>query len=394
MIYRQSERWKWWLFFAGLFIICISVFYTNRIAKEIAQEEHKRTEIWANAVLILNTASDTVDVSFPASIAIANKTIPTLVVDELGHIIAENNVGGDEAYQKKLVEKWKKTQTPIEVDIPNIGKQYVYHANSNILEALKYYPYIQLGLISIFLFAGYMAFNSAKQSEQNRVWVGMAKETAHQLGTPISGMNGWIDYLRESFSENEELMMIAEELEKDKERLTKVAERFSKIGANPELKLINLMDVLKTNYSYFQPRLPKKVKITMPETEKQEFPLMINVLLFDWVIENLIKNAIDALEKGEGQIDLDIYEDENYVHLDVADTGKGIPYSKFKTIFRPGYTTKQRGWGLGLSLTKRIVEEYHKGKIFVKSSTIQEGTTFRISLPKPKKTRQANLKST
>ncbi len=240
-----------------------------------------------------------------------------------------------------------------------------------------FFPYFQLSIIAVFLFIAYILFSSARNSEQNQVWVGLAKETAHQLGTPISSMIGWIELLRLEGYEGEAIG----ELNKDVERLHKITDRFSKIGSEPKLRKQNVVAIIYDSVNYIKSRASRKVKYNILTPRETEIIVPINLHLFEWVIENVCKNAIDAIG-GEGNIEIDIQEEENIVVIDISDDGKGIPKSKFKTIFNPGYTSKRRGWGLGLSLAKRIIKDYHKGKIFVKSSTISKGTTFRIMLRK------------
>jgi signal transduction histidine kinase len=246
---------------------------------------------------------------------------------------------------------------------------------------LRYFPFVQFVLIAAFVAFGYMGFSSARRAEQNRVWVGMAKETAHQLGTPISAIVAWIEHLKLIREPDEEVQEVVGELRNDVSRLELIADRFSKIGSAPKLEPINIYEELDQCRAYMQRRASRKTAFNFPPADSPEKLVYINSHLFDWVVENLLRNALDAME-GKGSITADIYDDQDYVYADFTDTGKGIPDSKFKTVFRPGYTTKKRGWGLGLSLAKRIIEEYHNGKIFVKRSEEGEGTTFTIQLPK------------
>jgi signal transduction histidine kinase len=249
--------------------------------------------------------------------------------------------------------------------------------DSYVLTQLRYFPYIQLAIISIFLLVAYMLFSTARRSEQNQVWAGLAKETAHQLGTPLSSMMAWVDYLEAKDVDPETI----EELRKDVNRLSTITDRFSKIGSNPSLVPENLVSVIYSSVSYLKTRTSQKIIYSVNVQPEQSIVVPLNLQLFEWVIENLVKNAVDAMTR-QGIISIDIFEEEHEVIIDIADTGKGIPRNMFRTIFNPGYTSKQRGWGLGLSLSKRIINEYHKGKIFVKSSTLGKGTTFRIVLKK------------
>jgi signal transduction histidine kinase len=278
----------------------------------------------------------------------------------------------------KMIKDMQAAHEPVVADLGEGVKRFIYYDDSQTLKQLRIFPFVQLAIFSVFLVISYFAFSNARRAEQNLVWVGMAKETAHQLGTPISSLEGWIEYLREleGMKGNEKILT---ELESDVNRLSLVAERFSKIGSVPKLIAQNAKSTLERNIDYMRRRASEKVKFNLFCSD--ELQLMINNQLFDWVIENLLKNALDAMD-GEGEIDVEVTSDSKNVIIDVTDSGKGIPKNKFETIFEPGYSTKRRGWGLGLSLTKRIVEEYHQGKIFVKSSEINKGTTFRIMVPK------------
>lgn len=262
-------------------------------------------------------------------------------------------------------------------------KLFLYYKNSKLLTLLIYFPYFQIGLIIVFLFIGYLAISAAQRAEQNQVWVGLAKETAHQLGTPITAIVGWIENLK-LITEDEVSLGMLDEFQNDVNRLELIAERFSKIGAVPELTKANVMETLERNMEYMSKRAPRKVNFDYPKAAESEVLLVkINQNLFDWVFENLLRNALDAME-GKGKISVTAFQDDDFVYIDVEDTGKGIPASKFNSVFKPGYSTKKRGWGLGLSLTKRIIKNYHNGKVFVKQSEVGKGTTFRIELPKPK----------
>jgi signal transduction histidine kinase len=264
----------------------------------------------------------------------------------------------------------------------NSGNQILYYKESRILTLLKVFPYVQMLLIGFFVTFGYFSFSSARRSEQNQVWAGMAKETAHQLGTPISAILGWMDLLETTKADDLEVQDVVLELRNDVGRLELITDRFSKIGSSPELTKVNLYEVLHESKEYMQRRAPRRIEFIFPALDTYPpYLVPLNVHLFAWVIENLIRNALDAMD-NKGIIAVNLYEDHQYVNVEVSDTGKGIPASKWKTVFQPGYSTKKRGWGLGLSLAKRIIEEYHKGKIFVKESKEDVGTTFTIRLPK------------
>lgn len=381
-IYQKKSRWKLILFLAGLMIVLISLVYTNQIARQIAEEERAKAKLWASAVNAANGGVD--ELTFILSLLSSNKTIPAILTDERGRVqekinLDENREDDEEYIQKQLAEM-KNAQPPIEIE--NYGvKQKLYYKNTRLLTLLQYFPFIQLGLISLFLGVGYWAFSSARRAEQNQVWVGMSKETAHQLGTPISSMVAWHEHLKLEAEGNEDQQSILKEFRKDISRLELIAERFSKIGSKPTLEPVNIYKVLERTFVYMKRRAPKSVNFQYPDITQAPMPVPLNPPLFDWVLENLLKNALDA-SNGKGTIGAEVFEDDSYIYIDISDTGKGIAPGKLKTVFEPGYTTKKRGWGLGLSLTKRIVENYHSGKIFVKQSLPNQGTTFRIQLPK------------
>jgi len=273
----------------------------------------------------------------------------------------------------------KKANPSIKIESKGVV-QYLYYKNTRLLSLLQYFPFVQLSLITIFLIVGYFGFSSARRAEQNQVWVGMSKETAHQLGTPISSMVAWYEHLKMEAEGDDYQLGILAEFRKDIARLELIADRFSKIGSKPKLESVNIYKTIQHTFIYMKRRAPKKVEFDFPDAS-ESLQAQVNPPLFDWVLENLLKNALDATG-GKGKISAEVFEDEKYVYIDVSDTGKGIPSGKLSTVFQPGYTTKKRGWGLGLSLTKRIVENYHSGRIFVKESQLNRGTTFRIQLPK------------
>jgi len=309
-------------------------------------------------------------------------SVPVLITDSLqtqaldyGQI--DTTQIHDSAYLQHLIHDMTAENEPIEISIAGQGKRLIFYKDSYVLTQLRYFPYIQLAIISIFLLIAYMLFSTARRSEQNQVWAGLAKETAHQLGTPLSSMMAWVDYLEAKNVDSETI----EELRKDVNRLSTITDRFSKIGSNPSLVPENVVSVIYNSVSYLKTRTSQKITYSINVPEEHSIVVPLNMPLFEWVIENLVKNAVDAMTR-QGTIKIDIAEEEEVVNIDIADTGKGIPRNMFRAIFNPGYTSKQRGWGLGLSLSKRIISEYHKGKIFVKSSTPGKGTTFRIVLKK------------
>lgn len=368
----------------ALLIVGVSMYYTHQLTKEMAEEERQRISLWAEATQRLVTDTDGSDLVFLMKVIEGNTSIPVLVVDETDNVTIYRNIEipeeDDGKYIRQMVKKFQRENKPIEISIDENIKHTLYYGNSTMLNKLEYYPYIQWGIILAFFAIIFFVFASAKRSEQNRVWVGLSKETAHQLGTPISSLLAWVEILKEE-KVNPDLMT---EMEKDVNRLRTIAERFSKIGSIPELTPTNLDTLLQNSLSYMRKRTSDKVQITYHFKDEMPITLALNQPLFEWVIENLCKNAIDAMS-GEGHINVEVAQEKEKVIIDVSDTGKGIPKSKFDAVFSPGFTTKKRGWGLGLSLVKRIIEEYHKGKIFVKHSEIDKGTTFRIILNKQAK---------
>lgn len=327
------------------------------------------------------TLSDLVE-TFISEVVINTASAPVIMTDEKMNILAYGNIDStimaSDERALKMIKDMQAAHEPVVADLGAGVKRFIYYDDSQTLKQLRIFPFVQLAIFTVFLLISYFAFSNARRAEQNLVWVGMAKETAHQLGTPISSLEGWIEYLREleGMKGNEQILT---ELEGDVNRLSLVAERFSKIGSVPQLQPYDVKETLERNVKYMRRLASERVEMNLFCTEG--IRMNISPQLFDWVIENLLKNALDAMN-GEGEIDVEVSTDTRTVLIDVTDTGKGIPKNKFETIFEPGYSTKRRGWGLGLSLTKRIVEEYHNGKIFVKSSEIGKGTTFRIALPR------------
>ena len=356
----------------ALLIVLASVLYTNHLASQLRNEEQNRVEIWADATRRLITADDTEDLSFYLSIIEANTTIPVYMVDSAGRILDTRNV-------KKPVDDPRELNGPIELRISDDIVQYIYYDESTLLMRLKFFPYIEFGIIFLFVLIAVVTLFTAQRSEQDRVWVGLSKETAHQLGTPISSLNAWQELLQTKYPEDE----LIPEMQRDLERLQVIAERFSKVGSEPELKPAELNTVVEQTVAYMRTRVSNKVTINMVHCAFTgvlgSTIVNLNNPLFSWVLENLIKNALDAME-GKGTITIAMEQENENIYLDITDTGHGIDRRMFRAIFQPGYTSKKRGWGLGLSLSKRIIEDYHGGKLFVKSSEIGVGTTFRIVL--------------
>ena len=320
--------------------------------------------------------------SFISEVAINSASVPVIYTDSTKmNVIASGNIDSvkikNPIYLKAAIANMATKNQPIEVEFGGGTKSYIFYEESMLLTQLKYYPYVMFGVVGLFLFIAYLLFSTARKVEQNQVWVGMSKETAHQLGTPLSSLIAWLEYLKSNGLDPD----TAVEIEKDIKRLETITERFSKIGSIPKLDRIDVIGVLNESVNYIKLRTSKNVVFTIDTGNQKEVIAQLNVPLFEWVIENLCKNAIDAMV-GTGAITITLSDQTQFVYIDITDTGKGIPKSKYKTVFEPGYTTKQRGWGLGLSLTKRIIENYHSGEIFVKGSEIDKGTTFRIVLKK------------
>ncbi len=357
----------------------------------MSEEERKKVELWAEATrrfaepaLPNNNTSEDLNTSYYNLINFIlkqNSTIPMIIVDANDEIIFDVNIKYKEERKDivlaRILKKMKDDVEPFRLDLGENVYQLLYYRESDILRNLRYYPFIQLFVIIVFIIVAYFAINATQRAEQNQVWVGMSKETAHQLGTPISSLMAWIELLKLKKVDQNTI----KELEKDTQRLERITERFSKIGSKPELLRLNLIEVLNSTISYLKTRSSNKVTFELLYDKAGYVEVPLNAALFSWVIENLCKNAIDAMG-NEGKLSIQIKEKEDQVLIDVKDTGIGVAKSQFKTIFQPGFSTKKRGWGLGLSLAKRIVEIYHSGKIFIKSSEIGKGTTFRIILKK------------
>jgi two-component sensor histidine kinase len=378
--YLKKRRWKILLFIFAIIIGLASLFYTEWLSGKMAEEEHKKAELYAEATKLLASPSNS-DMTLALLITQQNTTIPIIEVDEKGKFLLDKNIkynaARKEAVLEKEIKEMKKNGDPIEIDLGDGQKQYLYYRESYLLRNLRYFPLVQIFVIFLFIGFAYYAFSASRKAEQNQVWVGMSKETAHQLGTPISALMAWTEILKMKDIEPG----LIQEFEKDIQRLEKITERFSKIGAAPELLMTNVGEVVASTVNYLKSRFSTKVQFETTFDESVVFEAPLNASLFSWVIENLCKNSIDAMD-NRGKITLTVKEKENNLIVDVTDTGKGIPKSQFKTIFQPGFSTKKRGWGLGLSLAKRIIEIYHKGKIFIKQSELNKGTTFRIVLKK------------
>ena len=386
-VYDRFRNVRYGMALFAVLIAIGSLLTSNYLISDLKEEETNRMEVWAEAMRSLNTADENTDLNLVLKVINGNNTIPVIVVDGEGRALSARNIkrtfSEDEdslSYLSALAMEYKDNGRAIRIDLPQEygedGYISICYDESLMLKRLAIYPYIQLGVVVLFVVIAIFALFSAMKAEQNKVWVGLSKETAHQLGTPISSLTAWHEVLKESYPDD----VLLPEMEKDIKRLERIAERFSKIGSIPEPKPEDIIEVLDRVATYMDKRTSSKVVI------RRHFPsdpVIVTLVssLFEWVAENLCKNAVDAMG-GSGSIDLYVDEDDKYVYVEVKDSGKGIPHSNFNSVFKPGFTTKERGWGLGLSLAKRIVEEYHRGKIYVKESEIGIGTTFRIELPK------------
>lgn len=384
-IYKRKSSWKLYLAIGGVVIMCIVMVYTSYLANQLKQGERNKVELYVKALLDVADIEGNLDkdVTLSTEIIESNNSIPVIQVDDENQVLDWRNFPEGKTKDRIEVELQKIIKSglePVEFRGSNF-LHFMYYKPSKLLRLLTYFPLIMLLMLTAFMGLGYLGLSTSRKAEQNRVWVGMAKETAHQLGTPISAIVAWIEHLRGSSEADEEKLEILDELTKDVDRLNLIADRFSKIGSAPELEKKNIFAELSKTKNYMQRRASRKVQFDFPDEANDPIYVKINSHLFNWVLENLVRNALDAMA-GEGLIKAEVNEDAHYIGIDITDTGKGIPYNKQKVVFQPGYTTKKRGWGLGLSLAKRIIENYHEGKIYVKKSEQNVGTTFTIKLPK------------
>ena len=398
-IYSKQQKWKFTLLSFAIIIGVSSLFVTNRLVKELKDEERKKIELWADATKHLVNLSGEGDYSLAIKVISENSNIPVILVDACDSILEWRNfqrqtkidsffIGLGLKNIQKITKSYLRTELanikegedePIEINIID-DKQWIYYKDSALLSRLRYYPIYQLGFISVFMFIAYFTFSANKKSEQNQVWAGMAKEAAHQLGTPLSSLMAWVELLK-SKTQTKDMVL---EMEKDIIRLGTITDRFSKIGSKPTLKNTNIVEVVKKATNYLGSRFPDKVNISI-DFEETEIIVPVSKVLLNWVIENICKNAVDAM-KGKGEILVSLRNERTHVSINISDKGDGIDPSIIKNIFKPGVTSKTRGWGLGLSLSKRIVEEYHNGSIFVMQSAKGIGATFTIRLPKTSNT--------
>ena len=393
-----SVNFKIFLLIIAILIAAGTLFYTQNLVQKLHEKEKQIVELYAKGIeYIANTTDSGADLTFLFENIIRPIDFPLVITDahnvlNLNNLSDIRNVKYDTTLSKtqlkdlfeKKIKKMDEQHNPILVTYADsIILQKIHYGDSELIDQLQFYPYLQILIAALFIILGYIGFSNIKKSEQSNIWVGMAKETAHQFGTPISSLMGWIEMLKMHYQDKDRVLDIADEISDDVEKLNKITNRFSKIGAVPELKMLSVYEEIHKVKEYFDRRLPqlgKSVEIILVGEKQANAEL--NAELFEWVIENLIKNALDAIDHKQGKIEITVKELRREIEVDITDNGKGIDLKSRKDIFRPGYSTKRRGWGLGLSLSKRIIEVYHKGKIFVKSSVIGEGTTFKIILKK------------
>lgn len=377
-IYNIELLSKIAIILTAIIIALSTIFVTNRLTKNLAEEERNKMQIWALATRELATMDINCDVMFVQSVITKNTSIPVILTgDSLNEILSYRNIDAnlEPAQLQQLAQEFARINRPIEIDLGDGEKQYICYGESRLLKNLSYYPLIYIIVFLLYAILLTVVLVTMKRAEQNRVWVGLTKETAHQLGTPISSLLAWVEILKSRYPNDNMLP----DMERDVLRLRTIAERFSQVGSKQELVETDMNDAAKKAIDYMRTRISKKINIEFTASGNNR--AMMNVPLFEWVIENLCKNAADAMENG-GTIKIDIQPNHSTIIMDVSDNGKGIPLKNYKRIFYPGFTTKTRGWGLGLSLVKRIIEEYHHGKIYIKHSEIGNGTTFRIEIPK------------
>lgn len=382
---RQWLNWRTVLALIAILIVSGTIFYSNYLAKKIGKEETQKVEAWVEAQRTIMNATDAANLNLATKIATENDDIPIIETNEKDSItnnylnLDSSLVKEDKNYLQKKLKEFKKLHPPIKLtlsDTPYVANFY-YYGESELQKEVRYYPLVQLLIVGLFIIITIVSQRSSYQNTQNQVWAGLAKETAHQLGTPVTSLEGWVEVLKDRPGNTD----ITSEMEKDVNRLKLISDRFGKIGSIPKLEERNLIEQVNSMVEYIKKRASGKVTFTTDYNAETNIPVMISPPLFDWVIENLLKNALDAME-GKGKIDIRVRDEAAQILIDVKDTGKGISKKNISNVFRPGFTTKKRGWGLGLTLTKRIVEQYHRGQIFVRSSEVGKGTTFRIILKK------------
>ena len=371
------------LVLAAVFLVVASLAVSQFLVSDLKEEEQRKMGVWAQAMRTLNNADENTDLSLVLEVLNGNHTIPVIVLDRLGNVqdyrnlaVRADNAEDSLLYIKDKAQAWQNAEHSIRIDLSDQDYMEICYGESLMLIRLAWWPYVQFGVVLVFVLIAIFALLSSKKAEQNKVWVGLSKETAHQLGTPISSLMAWVEVLKDTYPDDE----LIPELGSDVKRLQRIAERFSKIGSKPEIQPENLNEVVTQVLQYIGRRTSNRVSLVC-NLPQQPLIVPMNAPLFEWVVENLCKNAVDSMD-GDGTITLTATDLPNCYALEVADTGKGIAKNHFQTIFMPGFTTKKRGWGLGLSLAKRIIEDYHQGHIFVKNSELGKGTTFRIELKK------------
>ena len=371
------------LVLAAVFLVVASLAVSQFLVSDLKEEEQRKMGVWAQAMRTLNNADENTDLSLVLEVLNGNHTIPVIVLDRQGNVqdyrnlaVRADNAEDSLLYIKDKAQAWQNAEHSIRIDLSDQDYMEICYGESLMLIRLAWWPYVQLGVVLVFVLIAIFALLSSKKAEQNKVWVGLSKETAHQLGTPISSLMAWVEVLKDTYPDDE----LIPELGSDVRRLQRIAERFSKIGSKPEIQPENLNEVVTQVLQYIGRRTSNRVRLVC-NLPQQPLIVLMNAPLFEWVVENLCKNAVDSMD-GDGTITLTATDLPNCYALEVADTGKGIAKNHFQTIFMPGFTTKKRGWGLGLSLAKRIIEDYHQGHIFVKNSELGKGTTFRIELKK------------
>lgn len=382
---KQFRGWKSFLAILAILIIATTLLYVNNLSHKMQTEERMRMKTWVEANKEILTAPQDASLNLATEIIANNTTIPIIQVDKDGHIIGTNNLDSEKVahnpdYPEKMLQLFQSQHAPISLQYnpdDSTDRNLIYYGDSIILQQVRYYPYIQLCVVALFIIVTLIALSTTNRTTQNQLWIGLAKETAHQLGTPLSSMEAWLELLRDK-KDNDS---IVQEMGKDLERLKLISERFSKIGSIPELEEHELISKIHNVVAYMKRRAPQKIRFIVKSHGEEDIPAMISPLLFDWVIENLLKNALDAMG-GKGSITIDISNHTTQTWIDISDTGKGISSAHMEKVFKPGFSTKKRGWGLGLSLSKRIIDVYHKGKLILKSSELNKGTTFRIILRK------------
>jgi len=379
-MFQQIINWRTLVALIAIGIVTSTIFYSRYVATKIAKEERSRVIAFGESLKMKAKSDDPDILAFTNQIAVENEDIPIIETDEhndpTGIYVNLDSltVVNDTSYLRKMVQRFGQINEPVKIDVTN---QKYFYGQSRLQDEVRYYPIIQLIIVGLFILITLLALRSSYRSVQNQVWAGMAKETAHQLGTPVSSLQGWVEMLKQ----NPDNSKIVTELEKDVRRLQLVSDRFGKIGSSPQLEKHDIISQVTSMVDYMRKRAPGKVNFSINTNNEKEISASISPPLFDWVIENLLKNSLDAME-GTGEIKINIENLPDKVHIDLKDTGKGIPLAMQQKVFKPGFTTKKRGWGLGLSLSKRIIDQYHKGEIFIKNSEPGKGTTFRIVLKK------------